>query len=101
MGDFDRPRGIKQHRSTIVQVDNSAAGCAGFRMRHRTAHLGGRLVLAQALVHDLAEQIVVARPYRPATAFDFRRRLARGRAHAPRRIKERPFARDFCASIPT
>ena len=30
-GDFDRPRGIKQHRSMIVQVDDSPEAAASYR----------------------------------------------------------------------
>src|SRR4051794_793359 len=36
-----------------------AALGSGFRMRHRTLHFGRRLVLAQALIDDLAQQIVI------------------------------------------
>jgi hypothetical protein len=58
-GVFDRPRGIKQHRLTIVQVDYSPRGQGGLPVRHRAADLGRRLVLAQTLIDHLAQQIVI------------------------------------------
>jgi hypothetical protein len=57
-GGFRSPAGIKQHRPAIVQVDIQARR-AGLSVRHRAAHLGRGLVLAQPLIHDLPQQIVV------------------------------------------
>ena len=47
-------------------------------MRHRTAHFGRRLVLAQTLVSHLAQQIVVG----PGEIFDFRDKLGPHPMHA-------------------
>jgi hypothetical protein len=43
----------------LPRANSRAFRRGGIRMRHRTAHLGRRLVLTQAFVNNLAQQVVV------------------------------------------